>query len=190
MNDLRYPIGRFVPDPNPTPETRNRHIEQISGTPACLRRGVAGLTTDQLHTPYRDGGWTVQQVVHHLPDSHLNAYIRFKWAMTEDAPTIKPYDEGAWAALKDSELTPVDVSLTLLESLHARGRCCCGLSSQKTFNAGSLTLTLARTILTGCSAFIAGTATTMWRTLRACVSGWAGKAEQLASGNWQIAVSS
>jgi hypothetical protein len=120
MNDLRYPIGRFSPDPNPTPDTRNRHIEQISGTPARVRRAIAGLTTDQLRTPYRDGGWTVQQVVHHLPDSHLNAYIRFKWAMTEDAPTIKAYDESAWATLKDSELTPVDVSLTLLESLHSR----------------------------------------------------------------------
>jgi hypothetical protein len=120
MGDPRYPIGRFTPDPNPTPEMRKHHIEQISGTPARMRRAVAGLDENQLATPYRDGGWTVQQVVHHLPDSHLNAYIRFKWAMTEDAPTIKPYDEGAWATLKDSALTPVDVSLTLLESLHAR----------------------------------------------------------------------
>jgi hypothetical protein len=120
MSDPRYPIGRFTPDPKPTPATRNRHIEQISGTPARLRKAIAGLSPDQLRTSYRDGGWTVQQVVHHLPDSHLNAYIRFKWSMTEDTPTIKPYDEGAWAALKDSELTPVDVSVTLLESLHAR----------------------------------------------------------------------
>ena len=120
MSDLRYPIGRFTPDPNPTLDTRNHHIEQISGTPVCLRRAIAGLTNDQLRTPYRDSGWTVQQVVHHLPDSHLNAYIRFKWAMTEDAPTIKAYDETAWAKLKDSESTPVEVSLTLLESLHAR----------------------------------------------------------------------
>ena len=120
MADARYPIGRFTPDPNPTPDTRNHHIEQISGLPARMRRAVAGLDEKQLSTSYRDGGWTVRQVVHHVPDSHLNAYIRFKWAMTEDAPKIKPYDEGAWAALKDSELTPVDVSLTLLESLHAR----------------------------------------------------------------------
>jgi len=120
MGDARYPIGRFTPDPNPTPDTRNRHIEQISGLPARIRRAVAGLDEKQLATPYRDGGWTVRQVVHHVPDSHLNAYIRFKWAMTEQAPTIKAYDETAWAAIKDSELTPVDVSLTLLESLHAR----------------------------------------------------------------------
>jgi hypothetical protein len=120
MNDVRYPIGRFTPDPNPTPETRNRHIQQISGMPSRMRRAVAGLNEDQLNTPYREGGWTVRQVVHHVPDSHLNAYIRFKWAMTEDSPTIKPYDEVAWAELKDSQLTPVEVSLTLLESLHAR----------------------------------------------------------------------
>jgi len=120
MTDPRYPIGRYTPDPNPTPETRNRHIEQIAGTPIAMRRAISGLTKDRLDTPYRDGGWTVRQVIHHVPDSHLNAYIRFKLALTEDAPTIKPYDEGAWAILKDSALTPVDVSLTLLESLHAR----------------------------------------------------------------------
>ncbi len=106
MTDPRYPIGRYTPDPNPTPETRNRHIEQIAGLPARMRQAVTGLKTDQLDTPYRDGGWTVRQVVHHVSDSHLNAYIRFKWAMTEDAPTIKAYEEGAWATLKDSELNP------------------------------------------------------------------------------------
>lgn len=120
MSDPRYPIGRFSPDPNPTPETRKRHIEQIAGLPSKMRLATASLTEGQFDTPYRDGGWTVRQVIHHVPDSHLNAYIRFKWALTEDAPTIKPYDEGAWAKLKDSELTGVDVSLTLLESLHAR----------------------------------------------------------------------
>jgi hypothetical protein len=120
MTDPRYPIGRFSPDHNPTPETRNRHIEQIAGTPSAMRRAISGLTKDHLNTPYRDDGWIVRQVIHHVPDSHLNAYIRFKWALTEDAPTIKPYDEAAWANLKDSELTPVDVSLTLLESLHTR----------------------------------------------------------------------
>jgi hypothetical protein len=120
MTDPRYPIGRFAADPNPTPETRARHIEAIAGLPPRMRRAVAGLKDNQLDTPYRDGGWSVRKVVHHVPDSHLNAYIRFKWAMTENAPTIKPYDEAAWATLKDSELTPVEVSLTLLESLHAR----------------------------------------------------------------------
>jgi hypothetical protein len=120
MTDPRYPAGRFVADPNPTPETRARHIEAVAGLPPRMRHAVAGLKDNQLDTPYREGGWTVRQVAHHLPDSHLNAYCRFKLAVTEDFPVIRPYDEGAWARLKDSELTPVDVSLTLLESLHAR----------------------------------------------------------------------
>lgn len=120
MSDPRYPIGRFSPDPVPNPATRARHIEAISDLPPRMRQAVAGLNDNQLNTPYREGGWTVRQVIHHVPDSHLNAYIRFKLAMTEDSPTIKPYDEGAWATLKDSELAPVNVSLNLLESLHAR----------------------------------------------------------------------
>jgi len=120
MSDPRYPIGRFSPDSAPTSATRASHIEAIAGLPQRMRQAVAGLGDNQLNTPYREGGWTVRQVIHHVPDSHLNAYIRFKWAMTEENPTIKPYDETAWAALKDSELTPVDVSLNLLESLHSR----------------------------------------------------------------------
>jgi len=120
MTDPRYPTGRFVPDPNPSPATRNLHIEAIAGLPARMRGAVAGLSEQQLNTPYREGGWTVRQVVHHVPDSHLNAYIRFKWAITEENPTIKAYDETSWAKLKDSELTPIEVSLALLESLHAR----------------------------------------------------------------------
>ncbi len=120
MTDPRYPIGRFVPDPVSSLQTRSRHIEAIAGLPAQMRQAVDGLKDTQFNTPYREGGWTVRQVIHHVPDSHLNAYIRFKWALTEDNPTIKPYEEGAWAALKDSESTPVEVSLTLLESLHAR----------------------------------------------------------------------
>lgn len=120
MTDPRYPIGRFVPDTNPAPETRASHIGSIASLPGRIRQAVAGLDSSQMDTPYRDGGWTVRQVLHHLPDSHLNAYIRFKLAITENNPTIKPYDEAAWARLKDSELTPVEISLTLLESLHAR----------------------------------------------------------------------
>jgi DinB superfamily len=120
MTDLQYPTGRFVPDSTPTPETRQLHIERISRLPAKMKQAVAGLNEEQLNTPYREGGWTVRQVIHHVPDSHLNAYIRFKWALTEENPTIKAYEEGEWAKLKDSELTPVDVSLTLLESLHDR----------------------------------------------------------------------
>jgi uncharacterized damage-inducible protein DinB len=120
MPDLRYPIGRFVPDAAPSPDTRAGHITAIAGLPARMRQAVAGLSDQQLNTPYREGGWTVRQVVHHVPDSHLNAYIRFKLAVTEQNPTIKAYDETAWAQLKDSELTPVEVSLALLQSLHAR----------------------------------------------------------------------
>jgi uncharacterized damage-inducible protein DinB len=120
MTDPCYPIGRFAPDANPTPETRARHMEAIASLPGRMRQAVAGLKESQLDTPYRDGGWTVRQVLHHVPDSHLNAYVRFKLAVTENTPTIKPYDEAAWARLRDSELTPVEVSLTLLESLHAR----------------------------------------------------------------------
>ena len=120
MTDPRYPIGKFSPDPKPTPESRNRHIEQVAGLPARMRRAVAGLNDIQLNTPYRDGGWSVRRVVHHVPDSHLNAYIRFKWSLTENVPTIKAYDEQSWADLKDSDLTPVEVSLNLLDALHAR----------------------------------------------------------------------
>lgn len=120
MPDLRYPTGHFTPEPDPTPETRAKHIETIAALPAKMRQAVAGLTPQQWETPYRDGGWTLRQVVHHVPDSHMNAYIRTKLALTENVPTIKPYDEAAWARLKDSELAPVEVSLTLLESIHAR----------------------------------------------------------------------
>jgi hypothetical protein len=120
MSDPRYPIGRFVPDQAPSPETRSRHTGEIASLPARLKQAVAGLSPQQLNTPYREGGWTVRQVVHHVPDSHLNAYIRFKLALTEETPTIKPYDEAAWARLKDTELTPPDVSLDLLEAVHER----------------------------------------------------------------------
>jgi uncharacterized damage-inducible protein DinB len=120
MPDPRYPIGQFVADSRPTAETRARHIEAISGMPASFRQAVAGLNGEQLDTPYRDGGWTVRQVIHHVPDSHLNAYCRFKLALTENTPTIKTYKEEAWSKLQDSEVTPVEVSLTLLESLHTR----------------------------------------------------------------------
>jgi DinB family protein len=120
MSDPAYPIGRYSHDPNPTPEFRARHIDAIAGLPARMRQAVAGLNDNQLDTPYRPDGWTVRQVVHHVPDSHLNAYVRLKWSLTESQPTIKAYDEKAWATLKDSQFTPVEVSLQLLESLHSR----------------------------------------------------------------------
>jgi hypothetical protein len=120
MTDPRYPTGPFVPPQSPTPESRARYIEVIAETPARLREAVRGLDEDQLDTPYRPGGWTLRQVVHHVPDSHLNAYIRTKLALTEPAPVIKPYDEAAWATLGDNPAVPIDVSLNLLEALHQR----------------------------------------------------------------------
>ena len=118
--DLRFPVGKFDWDAPVSEAEYPKLIAQIAETPAALRSAVAGLSRDQLETRYRPGGWTVKQVVHHVPDSHLNAYTRFKLALTEDEPTIKPYDEAAWAELSDSQKTPIDVSLNLLESLHVR----------------------------------------------------------------------
>jgi uncharacterized damage-inducible protein DinB len=120
MDDLRYPVGPFVYDRDTPPGRREEWIRQIAGAPALLRSAVSGLSDRQIETPYRPGGWTVRQVVHHVPDSHLNAYCRFKLALTEDNPTIKPYDEAAWANVADTAGTPLEVSLTLLEALHQR----------------------------------------------------------------------
>lgn len=118
--DPRYPIGKFEMTGEVTPARRQQAIEEIAATPAKLRAAVKGWNDAQLDTPYREGGWTVRQVIHHVPDSHLNAYVRLKLALTEDRPTIKPYEEAAWAALADSKSTPIEVSQTLLDSLHAR----------------------------------------------------------------------
>lgn len=120
MSDPRYPIGPHERRDVLTAEERAAMIEQIAAAPRKLREAVAGLTPQQLETPYRDGGWTLRQVVHHVPDSHLNSYVRFKLALTEQTPTIRPYDEARWAELADSHLTPPETSLTLLESLHDR----------------------------------------------------------------------
>jgi len=118
--DLRYPIGEYVPKAALTPQERAGAIGDISALPQNLRDAVAGLSREQLDTPYRPGGWTVQQVVHHIPDSHMNAYVRLKLALTEQEPTIKPYDEALWATLADSRDTPVEVSLALTGALHHR----------------------------------------------------------------------
>jgi hypothetical protein len=123
MNDPRYPIGKFERRDQLTSEERRSMIDQISTAPTHMRDAVTGLTPAQLDTPYRDGGWTIRQVVHHVPDSHVNAYCRFKLALTEDAPTIRPYDEGRWAELADSHETPIKTSLAMLESLHYRWVC-------------------------------------------------------------------
>ena len=118
--DLRYPIGKFIWPESVSAEQRAQWISAIERAPMEMRAAVAGLSAKQVDTPYRPGGWTVRQVVHHVPDSHLNAYIRFKLALTEEAPTIKPYDEGRWAELSDTRTVPLDVSLDLLDALHER----------------------------------------------------------------------
>lgn len=120
MTDLRYPIGKFHFDGPFTAEQKNDFIGEIAQAPANLRAAVAGLSAQQLDTPYRPDGWTVRQVLHHVPDSHLNSYVRFKLALTEDEPTIKAYDEDRWARLADTPATPVEVSLAILDSLHDR----------------------------------------------------------------------
>jgi uncharacterized damage-inducible protein DinB len=119
MSDLQYPIGRFTFPESTTAEQRQTWIQEIARAPQELRAAVAGLSQEQLDTPYRPGGWTVRQVAHHVPDSHMNAFIRFKLALTEDQPTIKPYNEARWAVLADAAL-PIDPSLDLLAALHIR----------------------------------------------------------------------
>jgi hypothetical protein len=120
MEDLRYPVGKFNFEADLTEEQIIQAIDDIAEAPAKLRAAVNGLTDAQLDTPYREGGWTARQVVHHVVDSHLNSYIRLRLALTEDEPTIKPYDEGQWAELVDARTSPVEVSLALLEPLHQR----------------------------------------------------------------------
>jgi uncharacterized damage-inducible protein DinB len=120
MDDLRYPIGRHQRPASLSDAQRRTAIDAIGATPDNLREAIRGLDDNQLDTPYRPDGWTVRQVVHHVPDSHANAYIRFKLALTEDTPTIKPYDEAAWAKLEDSRTTEIETSLTLLAALHDR----------------------------------------------------------------------
>jgi len=119
MESLQYPVGRFDPLPVLAPAERAALVDEIEALPARLAAVVQPLSESQLNTPYRPGGWTVRQVVHHVPDSHLNAYVRFKLALTESEPTIKPYDQDAWSRLPDAE-SDVDLSLILLAALHRR----------------------------------------------------------------------
>ncbi len=119
MTDLRYPIGKFSPPEAITKENRSEWMKDIEEMPSLLRNAVTGLDQKQLDTPYRPEGWTLRQVIHHVPDSHMNSYIRFKWTLTENSPTIKAYDEAAWASLSDTG-AGIEVSLSLLDSLHAR----------------------------------------------------------------------
>ena len=119
LEALRYPVGRFELDPASSQEKRSVWLSTMETLPREMRDAVSGLSEEQLDTPYRPGGWTVRQVVHHVADSHMNAYVRLKLALTEDSPQIKPYDEKLWAELPDSSLS-VEISLALLEALHAR----------------------------------------------------------------------
>ena len=120
LDDPRFPIGRFDAPDASSPGVRAAHIQTLRLLPERLTAAVDGLNEAQLDTPYREGGWTVRQVVHHVADSHANSYVRFKLALTEDWPTIKPYDEAAWANLADSRELPVEVSLGLVRGLHSR----------------------------------------------------------------------
>jgi uncharacterized damage-inducible protein DinB len=118
--DLSYPIGKFDLTRNVPPEERSRLIAIVEGAPGRFREAVKGLDEAQLDTPYRPGGWTVRQTVHHVAESHMQAFARFRWALTEDNPSVKAYDEAKWAELHDSKTLPVEVSLTLLDALHMR----------------------------------------------------------------------
>lgn len=120
MEELRFPVGRFQRPASLTADERAAAIASIAATPSRMRDAVRGLNEQQFDTPYRPDGWTVRQVVHHVPDSHMNAYVRFKLALTEDTPTIKPYDEGAWAKLEDARSTPIETSLSILDGVHDR----------------------------------------------------------------------
>ncbi len=120
MSDLSYPIGKFHFEGTLIDDQKKALIGEIAEVPAKLRAAVKGLSEAQLDTPYRPGGWTVRQVTHHVPDSHMNAYVRFKLALTESEPAIKAYEQQLWAELPDTEETPIEVSLAMLDSLHDR----------------------------------------------------------------------
>jgi hypothetical protein len=119
LEPLRYPLGRFKVDVRATDEKRRAWIDELAVFPETVRAAVAGLSDEQLDTPYRPDGWTVRQVVHHLPDSHTSAYVRFKLALTEDEPMVKTFEQDRWAELADAK-APVEVSIGLLEALHRR----------------------------------------------------------------------
>ncbi len=134
--DLSYPIGKFDLHQTVTPEQIPGLIDQIAATPANLRAAVRGLTEAQLDTPYRPDGWTVRQTVHHLADSHINSFIRFRLALTENAPAVKGYDQAAWGELADSRTAPVEASLQLVENLHLRWVMLLNAMTPEDFNRG------------------------------------------------------
>lgn len=118
--DPRYPVGKFQRPEKLTTEQREAYLAVLAGLPAALRQSVAGMNDKQLDTPYRDGGWTVRQLVHHVADSHQQMVARMKLTLTEDCPPVKTYDEAAWAELADSRTLPIELSLSILDALHTR----------------------------------------------------------------------
>ena len=142
QDDPRYPIGRFQRTERLSPEDRAAALAVLEAAPATFRAALDGLGDAELDTPYREGGWTVRQIAHHLPDSHLNAYVRMRLILTEDQPTVRPYDEKRWAELPDARSAPVDASLAMLEGVHSRMvrllRSVDEPSYQRAFYAGSL----------------------------------------------------
>ncbi|WP_217596667.1 YfiT family bacillithiol transferase [Cohnella sp. GbtcB17] len=133
MDDLRYPIGKFTYEGDIAPEQRRQWIQEIAALPEMLSEAVRGLNDVQLDTPYREGGWKVRQVVHHIGDSHMNSLTRFKLALTEDRPTIKPYEEQLWAELADSRDLPIGPSLALIAAVHVRWTALLGSLSDEQF---------------------------------------------------------
>ena len=175
LDNLRFPIGRFSPPATSLPGIRAAHIHTLRLLPERLRAAVSGLSDSQLDTPYREGGWTVRQVVHHVADSHVNSYVRFKLALTEDWPTIKPYDEAAWANLADSRLLPVEVSLNLIEALHGRWVGLLESLSEDDFHKGYEHPEMGVRTWPTCWLFTTGTPAITPRTSPACARGRAGK---------------
>jgi hypothetical protein len=172
--NLSYPIGKFSYQGPYTHDQRQHFIDEIAAAPERLRAAVHNLRESQLEAPYRPGGWTVQQVVHHLPDSHMNAFIRFKLALTEPNPTVKPYDEKLWAELADVQL-PIETSLVLLEALHHRWVAVLRAMTPEQFEFKLKHPELGevnRTAISGCTP---GTASTTWRTSPACGKEWDGR---------------
>ena len=145
---LRYPVGEFTGPGSSSAEVRAENVETLRLLPDRLAAAVAGLSDPQLDTPYREGGWTVRQVVHHLADSHANAYVRVKLALTEDWPTVKGYEEAAWAELVDARLLPVSVSLKMLAALHERWVTLWESLEEKDFRRGYVHSEYGRTDLT------------------------------------------
>ena len=175
MSDLSYPIGKFHFEGSLSDDQKQKLVDDISRAPANLRAAVSGLSPAQLDTPYRPGGWTVRQVTHHVPDSHMNAYIRFKLALTESEPTIKPYEQQLWAELADTRSTPIEVSLTLLDSLHDRWvrllRSVKPEDWKRTFDIPSSERSVWRRIWR----FMPGMASIMWPTSPTCAGAMDGK---------------